>query len=83
VCISPSLLPGKCTPLRLVHGGDSPLQLTATELMDFSVVAPVEECARVTFEELCKLRDRLLFNKVMLNPMHVLHRLLQPKSVAP
>jgi hypothetical protein len=35
-----------------------------------------------TFEELCKLRDWHLFNKVMLNPSHVLHMLLPPKSVA-
>jgi len=35
-----------------------------------------------SFEELCKLRDKQLFNKVILNPSHVLHRLLPPKSVA-
>jgi hypothetical protein len=48
VYISPSLLPGECTPL--VHGGDSPLRLTDTELMDFSAQAHhVVECARVTW----------------------------------
>jgi hypothetical protein len=51
-----------------VHCGDSPLQLTDTELMDFSAVAPVVEmCLRdmvKSFEELCKLRDRQLVKPI-------------------